>query len=54
LDLPLDEFGAVDFDYVQNLAGKHAYIAVDFFHYMIMNLTIEWCNKGNCQGDTPS
>jgi hypothetical protein len=31
LDLPLDEFGAVDFDYVQNLAGKHAYIPVDFF-----------------------
>ena len=25
LNLPLDEFGAVDFDYVQNLAGKHAY-----------------------------
>lgn len=23
LNLPLDEFGAVDFDYVQNLAGKH-------------------------------
>ena len=23
LNLPLDEFGAVDFDYVENLAGKH-------------------------------
>jgi hypothetical protein len=41
LDLPLDEFGTVDFDYVQNLAGKHAYIPVDFFHYKIMNLPIE-------------
>jgi len=29
LNLPLDEFGAVDFDYVQNLAGKHG-------HYLIM------------------
>jgi hypothetical protein len=38
LNLPLDEFGAVDFDYVQNLAGKHAYIPVDFFHYKIMLL----------------
>jgi hypothetical protein len=25
LNLPLDEFGAVDFDYVQDLAGKHGY-----------------------------
>jgi hypothetical protein len=24
LNLPLDEFGAVDFDYVQNLVGKHS------------------------------
>jgi hypothetical protein len=23
LNMPLDEFGAVDFDYVQDLAGKH-------------------------------
>jgi hypothetical protein len=34
LNLPLDEFGAANFDYVQNLAGKHAYISVDFeYHY---------------------
>ena len=26
LNLPLDEFGAVDFDYLYNPAGKHGYI----------------------------
>jgi len=26
LNLPLDEFGAVDFDYLHNPAGKHGYI----------------------------
>jgi len=29
LNLPLDEFGAVDFDYVQNLADKHAYCTMN-------------------------
>ena len=32
LNLPLDEFGAVDFDYVQNLAGKHGH----YFDYVLL------------------
>ena len=30
LNLPLDEYGAVDFDFVQNLAGNFL-IQLDFF-----------------------
>jgi hypothetical protein len=32
LNLPLDEFRAVDFHYVQNLAGKHGY----YFDYVLL------------------
>jgi len=31
LNLPLDEFGAVDFDYLHNPHGKHAYIYIMLF-----------------------
>ena len=31
LNLPLDEFGAIDFDYLHNPHGKHAYIYIMLF-----------------------
>jgi hypothetical protein len=35
LNLPLDEFGAVDFNFVQNLAGK---ITMNFLCVCTMNM----------------
>jgi len=41
LNMPIDEFGAVDFDYLQNLAGKHSYYYyVVFFWYSMTWLII--------------
>ena len=42
LNLPLDEFGAVDFDYVQNLAGKHAYCTMN---KLVFSLYLESCRE---------
>ena len=42
LNLPLDEFGDVDFDYVQNLAGKHAYCTMN---NLVFSLYLESCRE---------
>jgi hypothetical protein len=33
---PLDEYGAVDFDYVQNLAGMFSMFILSFFDYFVL------------------
>jgi len=42
LNLPLDEFGAIDFDYLQNLSGNFLTL---YFHFLIMYKTV--ANKNN-------
>jgi len=42
LNLPLDEFGAVDFDYVQSLAGKHGYFLVRTYSSQFVLLLFRW------------
>ena len=37
LNLPLDEYGAVDFDYIQNLAGNFFSLFFPFFDYFLCN-----------------
>jgi len=34
LNLPLDEFGAIDFDYLQNLSGNFSHFILSFFDYV--------------------
>jgi len=40
LNLPLDEFGAVDFDYLHNPHGKHAYIYIMLFFFEYVQIPI--------------
>jgi hypothetical protein len=49
LNLPLDEFGAVNFDYVQNLAGKHAYIYIMSSVIFTMNKLVSFPTFRSCR-----
>ena len=37
MNLPLDEYGAVDFDYIQNLVGNFFQFVLSFFDYFLCN-----------------